>query len=175
MLYFAYGSNMLTERLRARVPSADPLTSARVPGRTLRFHKRSRDGSGKCNLVEASEASAEVYGVLFDLDSDDLSALDEAEHRGRGYERCRIELQVSGDPVEATAYVAQPAYVDDALRPYDWYHALVMAGAHQHALPTDYRTHLEAVRTYPDPDVSRRARYQSLLRETGFLHVWPKA
>lgn len=171
MQYFAYGSNMLTERLRARVPSADPLNSARLPGQTLRFHKRSKDGSGKCTLVEASEASATVYGVLFDIDSRHLSALDEAEHRGQGYERRRVELQVSGEPVGAIAYVAQPAYVDEALRPYDWYHTIVMAGAHQHALPAGYRAQLEDVRTYPDPDASRRARYQSLLREVGYFHL----
>lgn len=174
MLYFAYGSNMLTERLRDRVPSARPITPARLPGRTLRFHKRSRDGSGKCNLVETS-GDTTVHGVLFDVAPDDLSALDDAEHRGRGYERCRVNLQTSEGTLEAFAYVAQPAYIDDALLPYDWYHALVMAGACQHGLPPDYRAHLEDIRTYPDPDETRRAKYQSLLREAGFLHVWPEA
>ncbi|MFB6099011.1 MAG: gamma-glutamylcyclotransferase family protein, partial [Salinibacter sp.] len=119
MLYFAYGSNMLTERLRARVPSAEPVATAKLPGRTLRFHKRSQDGSGKCTLVESPEASEAVYGVLFEFDLDDLPALDEAEHRGRGYERCRIHPQTEMETVEAFAYLAQPAYVDDALLPYD--------------------------------------------------------
>jgi gamma-glutamylcyclotransferase (GGCT)/AIG2-like uncharacterized protein YtfP len=172
MLYFAYGSNMLTERLRNRVPSAEPLTAAALPGRALRFHKRSIDGSGKCTLVDADE-DAEVYGVLFRVNPDELTALDEAEHRGRGYERCRVHPQTAEQTFEAFAYVAQPAYIDDALLPYGWYKALVMAGAHQHGLPPSYRAHLDSVRTYPDPDESRRASHQSLVRTAGYQHLWP--
>jgi hypothetical protein len=47
--YFAYGSNMETARLRERMPSAKPLGVAKLSGHELRFHKRSKDGSGKCN------------------------------------------------------------------------------------------------------------------------------
>jgi gamma-glutamylcyclotransferase len=174
VLYFAYGSNMLTERLQDRVPSAEPVAAATLPGRTLRFHKRSKDGSGKCNLAPAPEDSAAVHGVLFDFASDDLSALDDAEHRGHGYERRRVHPQTPDGSVDAFAYVAQPAYVDDALRPYDWYRAIVTAGAYQHRLPTAYRTRIEATRSYPDPDTERRRRYRSLLRRAGFMHLWPE-
>ena len=48
MLYFAYGSNMCTGRLRQRVPSAAPVRIAKLLNRSLRFHKRSDDRSGKC-------------------------------------------------------------------------------------------------------------------------------
>ena len=174
MLYFAYGSNMLTERLRARVPSATPVTTAHLPGRVLRFHKRSQDGSGKCNFIEAPEESGTVHGVLFQFATDDLSALDEAENRGYGYERCRVHPQSDEHSYEAFAYVAQPAYVDDALLPYDWYQALVTAGAHQHDLPRHYRIQLEDTRTYPDPNEGRRAQHRSLLDTAGFLHLWPE-
>lgn len=174
MLYFAYGSNMLTERLQDRVPSAEPVATAILPDRTLRFHKRSKDGSGKCNLAPAPEDSAAVHGVLFDFSSSDLPALDDAEHRGHGYERRRVHLQTPNGSADAFAYVAQPAYIDDALRPYAWYQAVVIAGAHQHNLPSAYRTRLETIRTYPDPKADRRARYRSLLRTAGFLHLWPE-
>jgi hypothetical protein len=174
MLYFAYGSNMLTERLQARVPSAEPVSTATLPGRTLRFHKRSEDGSGKCTLVPAANDESTVHGVLFDFASDDLSALDDAENRGYGYERRHVHPQTSDGTTEAFAYVAQPAYIDDALRPYDWYRTVVMAGAHQHDLPPVYRTRLAKIRTYPDPDEDRRARYRSLLRTAGYLHLWPE-
>lgn len=48
-LNFAYGSNMLTDRLRERVPSARPVAVARLAGHSLRWHKVSIDGSGKCD------------------------------------------------------------------------------------------------------------------------------
>lgn len=173
MLYFAYGSNMLTERLRDRVPSAQPVTTACLRGYHLRFHKRSRDGSAKCNIVGADDQSMSVYGVLFSFATDDLSALDAAENRGYGYERCRVHPQTDEESFEAFAYVAQPAYVDDALQPYGWYKALVTAGASQHTLPSPYRTRLQNIRSYPDPNEDRRARHKSLLRAAGQLHAWP--
>ena len=49
LLYFAYGSNLHPERLRERVPSAESLGVARLEAHVLRFHKRGRDGSGKCD------------------------------------------------------------------------------------------------------------------------------
>lgn len=173
MLYFAYGSNMLTERLQDRVSSAEPVAIARLPGYDLRFHKRSQDGSGKCNVVQVADETAGVYGVLFQFATDDLSALDEAEHRGYGYERSRVQPQADRETVEAFAYVAQPAYVDDALHPYGWYQALVMAGAAQHDLPYNYQARLKAVRSYPDPKEARRTSHKTLLDRAGFQDVWP--
>lgn len=171
MLYFAYGSNMLTERLQARVPSAQPQGRATLSGHGLSFHKRSRDGSGKCSLANSTDEASSVHGVLFEVSPDDLSALDEAEHRGYGYDRRKMSVQTTTRTVEAFAYVAQPAYVDRSLLPYDWYRALVVAGAQQHELPSSYWRRLQTVRTVPDPDVERRAKHRSLLRDAGFLHL----
>lgn len=168
MYYFGYGSNMLTSRLQARVPSADPVATAALTGHVLRFHKRSQDGSGKCNIVSVSDSEARVHGVVFDVSSADLHALDEAEQRGRGYERTDVLVQNTTSSFEAFAYVAQPAYVDDALLPYDWYHALVLAGARQHTLPPTYVTQIESVQSYPDPNQERRRTHQALLHEAGF-------
>jgi hypothetical protein len=166
MLYFGYGSNMLTARLRARVPSAVPRMHGTVSGYHLRFHKRSRDGSGKCNIVPAE--GDVVHGVVFEVTAAELDALDEAEQRGRGYERCEVQVRGEYASVTAFAYEAQPAYIDDALLPYEWYHALVLAGARQHGLPAPYVDQLESVPSYPDPDEERRRRYRALLDEAGY-------
>jgi hypothetical protein len=171
MLYFGYGSNMLTARLRARVPSATPRWAGRLDGHALHFHKRSRDGSGKCNIVRAENRA--VHGVVFDVDAREVDALDEAEQRGRGYERCDVRVHGPSASVEAFAYVAQPAYVDDALLPYEWYLALVLAGAREHGLPADYVAGLDAVRSYPDPNEARRRRYRALLDDAGYPLLSP--
>lgn len=168
MYYFGYGSNMLTARLQERVPSAHPVTTALLPGHALRFHKRSRDGSGKCNVVPVSRPETRVHGVVFDVEGADLDALDEAEQRGRGYERQQLTVEAAHTTVDVFAYVAQPAYVDDALLPYEWYHALVVAGARQHDLPPSYVERLEDVRSYPDPDETRRRTHRALLHDAGF-------
>lgn len=168
MYYFGYGSNMLTTRIQARVPSAEPVRTAILTGHTLQFHKRSRDGSGKCNIVSSSAKNARVCGVVFDVSSADLEALDEAEKRGRGYRRTDVVVQGPTSQIEAFAYVAQPAYVDDALLPYDWYHALVLAGAREHGLPSSYISQIEDIPSYPDPDEDRRRKHRVLLQEAGF-------
>ena len=166
MYYFGYGSNMLTSRLQARVPSATPVATGQLKGHELRFHKRSQDGSGKCNIVPSDDDC--VHGVVFDVSSSDLHPLDEAEQRGHGHERSSLTVQGPSASIEAFAYVAQPAYVDDALRPYDWYRALVLAGALEHALPDEYVTQIEEVPSAPDPNRDRRRTHRQLLREAGF-------
>ncbi len=166
MYYFGYGSNMLIPRIRSRVPSAQPVTTARLDNYVLRFHKRSRDGSGKCNIVPDDTNS--VYGVVFDVAPTDLEALDEAEQQGRRYRRQDVTVRGENTTVEAFAYVAESFYVDDSLLPYEWYHALVVAGARQHGLPESYVAQVASVRTCPDPDQTRREKHRTILEEAGY-------
>ena len=65
IVYFAQGSNMLLERLKARCPNAQPLGHAWVKQFRLSFSKKSNDGSGKATLIEAAGLGNEVHGALF--------------------------------------------------------------------------------------------------------------
>ena len=79
-LYFAYGSNMATERLRARVPSARLMGSAVLAGHALRFHKPgSNDGSAKCDAACTGDAADTVFGALYSIDTTELVLLDKFE------------------------------------------------------------------------------------------------
>jgi hypothetical protein len=167
MYYFGYGSNMLTHRLQARVPSATPVSTAVLDGHELHFHKQSQDGSGKCNIVPVSRSEGRVHGVVFEVSPSGAETLDKVEQRGSGYERRQVPLQGPSSTLHAFAYVAQPAYVDDSLRPYHWYRALVLAGAREHALPPSYIADLESVESRPDPNPSRRQSHYTLLAEAG--------
>lgn len=167
MYYFGYGSNMLLSRIQNRVPSANLITKARLDDHALRFHKRSRDGSGKCNVVP--EPNQSVYGVVFDVSSADLQALDEAEQQGRRYRRQQITVQGTNATLDAFAYVAEPFYIDDSLLPYEWYHALVLAGAQQHDFPDAYINQVASVPTCPDPNRKRRQQHKALLEDAGYF------
>jgi gamma-glutamylcyclotransferase len=83
-LYFAYGSNMLTERLQKRCPSVRPLGNAMARGFSLTFSKRGNDGSGKAMLVKTGEKEEAVYGVLFGGSQSEQTNLDKAEGRRKG-------------------------------------------------------------------------------------------
>ena len=61
--YFAYGSNLSRERLRARVPEAVAMGAARLPHWTLCFDKHGRDGSAKASIRRA--VGQEVWGAVY--------------------------------------------------------------------------------------------------------------
>jgi hypothetical protein len=149
IVYFAYGSNMVTERLRERAPSATPIGIGRLSGHVLSWDKRSRsDGSGKCDAEATGRNGDVVWGVLFELDPRDKPALDRAEGAGEGYVEKQVTILTADGSVHALTYCATEK--DPALRPYRWYKALVVAGAREHHLPADYRRRLELVETVSD-------------------------
>jgi gamma-glutamylcyclotransferase (GGCT)/AIG2-like uncharacterized protein YtfP len=163
MLYFAYGSNMHPERLRRRVPSCAAIGVAKLSGYALAFSKRGRDGSGKCTLIEAEERAARVHGVLYRIDPSHREDLDEAEGLGVGYQRLTVDVFVERDGHSAFTYIAQRDYLDPGLRPYEWYKALVVAGARHHGLHEAYLDVLRAVPAIEDPDAERAALHREIL------------
>ena len=137
-LYFAYGSNMSTERLRGRAPSARPVAIGRLLRHRRCWHKRGRDGSGKCDVVFAGAASDEaVWGVLFAIDEADKPALHRAEGLGIGYLQKTVPVVTAAGTRSALTYQAKPGQTDPALRPFAWYKAHVLRGAREHGLPAD--------------------------------------
>ena len=146
VLYFAYGSNMKTERMTKRISSAKVVGQAKIAGKRLVCNKRSKDGSGKANLVDSP--GVEVWGVLYELAEADLLELDKAEG---GYRRVEIEvLDEQGYLIAVQTYVSQNL-TDDA-RAYEGYKELILDGAREHRLPEGYITDLNGIATKPDPD-----------------------
>ncbi len=160
MKYFAYGSNMLIERLKTRVPSANNPTPYALQKYYLRFHKKSVDCSGKCSIVATESDKDVVHGVLFDIADTQISALDSAE--GVGYRRDEITLILDGTETKVFVYVAEKNTIDEALVPYSWHYDLVLAGAEQHALPSDYVAGLQAIPFTQDPKADRKSRLEAL-------------
>jgi hypothetical protein len=159
VVYFAYGSNMSTHRLRARMPSCEPLGVAVLLGHALRFHKRSKDRSGKCNAF-ATDEGQQVIGVLFRFDPADRAALDKAEGLGNGYEHATVTvINEQGRRRKVLTYRATADAIDDSLAPYSWYKDLVLAGCAEHNLPSDYvARYVDSVPATEDPDRARDAR-----------------
>ena len=146
---------MLVKRIQNRVPSAIPRGVAILEGYELRWHKSSKDGSGKCDVVLSSDVEAEVYGVLYEIALDEKQNLDKAEGLGAGYNEKSVIVKVSDGRVKCTVYYATS--IDPALVPYSWYKALVVAGARQHELPSKYIAMLDQVLVSQDFDAVRHA------------------
>jgi len=165
MLYFSYGSNMSSRRIRYRVPSAKFITIATLHGHDLRFHKRSMDGSAKCDAYETGDDGHSIIGVVFDICESEKPMLDTYEGLGHGYEQKTVEVVTSsGHTIEAMTYYA--LLIDPLLKPYHWYKQHVLRGAMEHELPGEYTKHILAIDSLEDPDNSRHEReiaiYQDL-------------
>jgi gamma-glutamylcyclotransferase len=164
-IYFAYGSNMFSPRLKAleRAPSAKAIGIGFVQSRRLTFDKVSTDGSGKCDIEQTSRISDRVYGVLYCISESERSKLDKAEGLSKGYDAETVEVSTSDGIIPADTYVATANKKDSAQKPYHWYKALVVAGANEHDLPQPYMVWLITVESKQDADAERRVARESLL------------
>lgn len=157
--YFAYGSNMFTKRLRARVPSANPIGIGYVEAHQLRWHKKSKDGSGKCDICSTGNRRHLVHGVIFEIAHTEKPKLDRAEGLGNGYEEKEVGVKTSSGLVPAVAYYATS--IDEQLRPYEWYKRYVVEGAIEHDLPESYVKELRIIEAVKDPDHEREQKETS--------------
>ncbi len=158
MLYAAYGSNLHPVRLQRRVPSATLLGAACVAGWRLSFHKRGRDGSGKCSIHPADDQH--VHVAVFDIAASEKPWLDEIEGVGRGYAHAVIEVPGYG---ESHTYLG--THLDAGLVPFDWYRELVLAGCRFHRFPRAYVAAVEAIPVTGDHDAERARQNRSILDE----------
>ncbi len=165
--YAAYGSNLHPQRLSRRVASAQLLGTAFLPDWSLLFHKRSVDASGKCSIQRGSIG---VHFAVYDISRADKRILDAIEGVGSGYELIKLELPEYG---ESFSYTASNSHIDDGLQPYDWYRALVLAGARTLDFPVDYVAGIAATRARRDPDAGRHQAMWDLVNsiEVQGLHL----
>jgi len=161
MTYFAYGSNMLTNRLVSRCCGAKTIGPAFLTGYTLSFDKRSVDGSGKCTIRPTDSPSDVVHGLLFTIPSSQVPDLDRAE--GKGYARVPIQVETEdNNVVRAETYAAKEAKIDPLAKPYNWYLDLVVTGAEMHGLPKAYIDKLRTAHGIPDPTPQRSEKLEAL-------------
>ena len=169
--YFAYGSNMSSHRLLARVPDAVEAGCVVLSAHRLAFVRGAvNDGSGKCNICPSDREGARVHGVLWRLDTDGYETLDRIEGGSYGYRRVRVEVQGAVGRLPAATYVAEACEAVHACPPYDWYLDFVLHGAREHALPWEYVAALSVQPVRNDRDVDRAQRERGLLADAVGLH-----
>jgi hypothetical protein len=135
------------------------LGTGRLSGYELEFHKRSQDESGKCSIRPGGSG---VHVAVYEISVADKQRLDAIEGVGRGYAGADVNVPGFSD---CSTYRAEPAFVDDSLSPYEWYHELVLLGCRFHGFPDTYIARIEAVEAQPDPDAERQQRHRQLLEK----------
>lgn len=144
IFYFAYGSNLLSSRLTKRIPSAKAIGRAILNDWRVVFNKKSKDGSGKANLLY--RPGSITWGCLYQIKNDDLSALDKFE---KGYARINVQVQTdNAEIIEAETYVS--ASIVSNPTAYDTYKKMVISGASEHNFPPEYIEYLQKLPSKPD-------------------------
>jgi hypothetical protein len=161
--YFAYGSNLHPMRLMERVPSAKLLGVIELGKHSLKFHKKSNDGSSKCNLLKTGAETDLVHGAIYEVDPEHKSELDRFEGKGYGYIDNQIKLQHQGQEYTCFTYIAQQSHIVDNVKPYHWYKKLVVLGARYLQCPDSYVLSIESVESVEDTDEKRKEEMDTLI------------
>jgi gamma-glutamylcyclotransferase len=164
MYIFSYGSNMLSSRITARVESAEYFNVGYVKNYSLKFHKKSRDGSGKANCFFTGKKTDQVQGVIYEVSKEDKGVLDKIEGVGFGYKEIILPIHLNdGRTLKCLLYVADNAYIDDSLKPYKWYWKYVYHGARENFLSVDYFSNsIEVQEHTEDTDTERVEKNKSM-------------
>jgi hypothetical protein len=155
MLYFAFGSNLDPDQMRARCPAHRVIGLAVLRDHRLIFPIFSTGWGGGVASLQLSHGK-DVWGILYELGDEDLRALDGYEgFRGPGdahnlYEREPVWVELTRPEdgsvprrVKAAAYFAHTANPSPPTRRYM---DTVIRGALAHRLPDDY---IAALRKLP--------------------------
>jgi hypothetical protein len=149
VLYFAFGANVHPDWLRLRIPDAELLGAAELPGHRLAFRKRGRDGAARSDAQPSDTPGASLPGALYAVRR---AALDRMGAAGAGYRIEEVEVLFAGERRRALTWRAEDSAVAAGLVPLDWYVALIRAGASLLGLPAEHRRWLAAVKVQVDAD-----------------------
>ncbi|XP_062956362.1 gamma-glutamylcyclotransferase [Cynocephalus volans] len=146
-LYFAYGSNLLTERIRLRNPSAAFCCVARLRDFKLDFGnsqgKTSQTWHGGIATIFQSPGD-EVWGVVWKMNKSNLNSLDEQEGVKSGT-YVIIEVKVStqeGREITCRSYLMTNY---ESAPPSPQYKKVICMGAEENGLPLEYQKKLRAI------------------------------
>ncbi len=152
--YFAFGSNLSSQRLLERIPAASKHCIANLDGHRLSWRKKGSDHSGKCDIEFTGNSEDSVYGVVYRMTHGEKLELDVYESAGIGYQRREIEVDAwHGEVIDVFTYYA--IEIEHGRQPYHWYKEHVLRGAMEHGLPASYVEHIRATPSIDDHDAER--------------------
>ncbi|RMC05262.1 hypothetical protein DUI87_18447 [Hirundo rustica rustica] len=166
-LYYAYGSNLLRERLLLRNPSAALCAPARLQDFKLEFgHHQGRTSSvwhgGTATIAQSP--GDEVWGIVWKMNTCNLSSLDKVNLKdNRNYcpsslstlwqegveDGIYVPIEVNVHTQAGKVLTCRSYQMKDYVSgpPSPQYKKVICMGAKQNGLPTDYQEKLEAIET----------------------------
>lgn len=149
--YFAYGSNMEPGFMLERSPSASSPRPSLLEGFRLGFTVYSDVWRGGVANLENDEAD-HVWGVVWEMDPDDLKRLDTFQGHPTYYRREDVVVRAGDELVECTTY--RVAHQHGFVRPTDEYLERVRRAISHHRLPDEAWETIERAARPPSPRIS---------------------
>uniref|UniRef100_A0A3P8WUM9 Gamma-glutamylcyclotransferase a n=1 Tax=Cynoglossus semilaevis TaxID=244447 RepID=A0A3P8WUM9_CYNSE len=154
-MYFAFGSNLLKERLQLANSSAVYYCNGRLKDYKLCFglwdENIDNAWHGGVASIEACPG-AEVWGVIWALSKESISTLDQEGVNLGMYSPLEVSVDTDEGAVLCRTYQMNNFH---ACLPSPQYKQVVCLGAQQNNIPVEYRNRLEMVETnsYSGPSV----------------------
>ncbi|KAK2723744.1 gamma-glutamylcyclotransferase-like [Artemia franciscana] len=144
-LYFAYGSNLLKERIHINNPSAKMKAVARLSGYQLDFNYFSSRWNGAVTTITKTPTD-EVWGIVWEMDMEHRQTLNRQEGVHTSIYR---PITVKVETREGETYVCR-CYelirpLEEDRRPSRVYKEVIIKGAIQNSLPDHYIHRLEKI------------------------------
>ncbi|XP_006635599.2 gamma-glutamylcyclotransferase-like [Lepisosteus oculatus] len=147
-LYFAYGSNLLKERLHLKNPSAVFLCKGRLKNYALKFglKKEAENNRWHGGLATIQESRGdEVWGAVWKIGTIHLHSLDEQELVSlQVYSPVEVKVEAEGGELLCRSYQMNDFEI---CLTSPQYKQVVCSGARQSGLPDDYINMLDSVET----------------------------
>lgn len=115
--------------------------------------------------------------MLYEIDRHELEPLDYAEPGYRREDGFKVKVADTGVCKTVTTYIALDEHTNPELKPFDWYLALMVAGAMEHRFPSTVIAAYRNTATWVDEEMKRKLGADSLLQEAGFgsaEQVWDR-
>jgi len=138
--YFGYGSNINSLALKAKGVNPKSSVQATLQGWKLTFNVQHwfKHEGGMANIVNTTQPQDYVEGVLHLCEAGDLKKLDQREAYGIGYDRIEVRVTTKSEHILALAYIGLPEVLDNTLKPTSRYINIIINGALEHNLNTNY-------------------------------------
>jgi gamma-glutamylcyclotransferase (GGCT)/AIG2-like uncharacterized protein YtfP len=135
MLYFAYGSNMNHEQMLQRCPSSKYIRKCYLKDYKFVYDGySSKRGGAVANIIESNGSI--VWGGVFEINKDNLSALDCYEGYPDYYDRKQVDVIDDNSSIyKAIVYYRTDKKIG---QPSKGYRQVVEKGANDCELPKDY-------------------------------------
>lgn len=144
--YFAYGSNMSADVISEVCPSHKLLGPARLKDHRLAFTRFSTKwGAGVADILPAS--GFVVWGVLYEIDENDVTNLDRKEGYRAAYTRIEVDVILRGGVTHRVITYTVISKESSEIPPSSEYLDILIEGARSRELKEYYIAFLESLKT----------------------------